>query len=211
MNEVFLKYLTAPTITSGGYPPAFSLTPDGKLTAKNADISGNINAHSGTLHHVTIAEDCTINGTLRAERIIGDIVKAVGKEFPHFRNPVTGEKRYANGTLTVTIYDDHSFDRQIIIPPVVFTGKKYNSQTSHDIRDECTLAVIHNGVQIYRKTSTGESESFNATIDMPVGHGHQTLTFTVSTKGNSGGWPISSISDLLVMVVKKSATGISIV
>ncbi|ENB3117099.1 host specificity protein J, partial [Escherichia coli] len=44
MNEVFLKYLTAPTITSGGNPPAFSLTPDGRLTAKNADISGNVNA-----------------------------------------------------------------------------------------------------------------------------------------------------------------------
>ncbi|EJV4902394.1 host specificity protein J, partial [Escherichia coli] len=36
MNDVFLKRLTAPTITSGGSPPAFSLTPDGKLTAKNA-------------------------------------------------------------------------------------------------------------------------------------------------------------------------------
>ncbi|TGF20890.1 host specificity protein J, partial [Escherichia coli] len=47
MNEVFLKYLTAPTITSGGNPPAFSLTPDGRLTAKNADISGNVNANSG--------------------------------------------------------------------------------------------------------------------------------------------------------------------
>ncbi|EBW4471833.1 host specificity protein J, partial [Salmonella enterica subsp. enterica serovar Lattenkamp] len=44
MNEAFLKYLSAPTITSGGNPPAFSLTPDGKLTAKNADISGHINA-----------------------------------------------------------------------------------------------------------------------------------------------------------------------
>ncbi|EEQ2975794.1 host specificity protein J, partial [Escherichia coli] len=29
MNDVFLKRLTAPTITSGGNPPAFSLTPDG--------------------------------------------------------------------------------------------------------------------------------------------------------------------------------------
>ncbi|MFZ6064236.1 host specificity protein J, partial [Escherichia coli] len=54
MNEVFLKYLTAPTITSGGNPPAFSLTPDGRLTAKNADISGNVNANSGTLNNVTI-------------------------------------------------------------------------------------------------------------------------------------------------------------
>ncbi len=37
MNDVFLKRLTAPTITSGGSPPVFSLTSDGKLTAKNAD------------------------------------------------------------------------------------------------------------------------------------------------------------------------------
>ncbi|EHS3541192.1 host specificity protein J, partial [Escherichia coli] len=35
MNDVFLKRLTAPTITSGGNPPAFSLTSDGRLTAKN--------------------------------------------------------------------------------------------------------------------------------------------------------------------------------
>ncbi|EPR0432605.1 phage tail tip protein J-related protein, partial [Escherichia coli] len=33
MNDVFLKRLTAPTITSGGSPPVFSLTSDGKLTA----------------------------------------------------------------------------------------------------------------------------------------------------------------------------------
>ncbi|HBA6198908.1 TPA: host specificity protein J, partial [Escherichia coli] len=62
MNEVFLKYLTAPTITSGGNPPAFSLTPDGRLTAKNADISGNVNANSGTLNNVTINENCRVLG-----------------------------------------------------------------------------------------------------------------------------------------------------
>ncbi|HBV0538073.1 TPA: host specificity protein J, partial [Escherichia coli] len=62
MNEVFLKYLTAPTITSGGNPPAFSLTPDGRLTAKNADISGSVNANSGTLNNVTINENCRVLG-----------------------------------------------------------------------------------------------------------------------------------------------------
>ncbi|EFJ9432051.1 host specificity protein J, partial [Escherichia coli] len=64
MNDVFLKRLTAPTITSGGNPPAFSLTPDGKLTAKNADISGNVNANSGTLNNVTINENCRVLGKL---------------------------------------------------------------------------------------------------------------------------------------------------
>ncbi|PIM60646.1 phage attachment tail tip protein J, partial [Escherichia coli] len=69
MNDVFLKRLTAPTITSGGNPPAFSLTPDGKLTAKNADISGNVNANSGTLNNVTINENCRVLGKLSANQI----------------------------------------------------------------------------------------------------------------------------------------------
>ncbi|MEO2251400.1 host specificity protein J [Escherichia coli] len=75
MNEVFLKYLTAPTITSGGNPPVFSLTPDGKLTARNADISGSITASSGTLNNVTINQDCVIKGNLSAAQITGDIAK----------------------------------------------------------------------------------------------------------------------------------------
>lgn len=207
MNEIFLKYLSAPTITSGGNPPAFSLTPDGRLTAKNADISGHINAISGALNNVVIAEDCTIQGTLRAERILGDIVKAVGKEFPYFREPATGAKRYASGTLTVQIDDDQSFDRQIIIPPINFQGSYYGR---NDTWDTCTLEVRRNGVLIYSGTSSSIPESYGATLDMPAGGGIVTLTFSVSTRGNSTGWPNSRISDLILMVVKKSTAGIRI-
>ncbi|WP_150326725.1 phage attachment tail tip protein J, partial [Escherichia coli] len=102
MNDVFLKRLTAPTITSGGNPPAFSLTPDGKLTARNADISGAITANTGTLNNVTINENCVIRGKLSANQIEGDLVKTVGKAFP--RN-----NSYASGTVTVTVYDDQGF------------------------------------------------------------------------------------------------------
>ncbi|EAX9324031.1 host specificity protein J [Salmonella enterica] len=207
MNEVFLKYLSAPTITSGGNPPAFSLTPDGRLAAKNADISGHINATSGALNNVVIAEDCTIHGTLRAERILGDIVKAVGKEFPYFREPSTGAKRYASGTLTVQIDDDQSFDRQIIIPPINFQGSYYGR---NDTWDECTLEVRRNGALIYSGTSSSIPESYGATLDMPAGGGIVTLTFSVSTRGNSTGWPNSRISDLILIVVKKSTAGIRI-
>ncbi|EEN0869004.1 TPA_asm: host specificity protein J [Salmonella enterica subsp. enterica serovar Napoli] len=207
MNEAFLKYLSAPTITSGGNPPAFSLTPDGRLTAKNADISGHINAISGALNNVVIAEDCTIQGTLRAERILGDIVKAVGKEFPYFREPATGAKRYASGTLTVQIDDDQSFDRQIIIPPINFQGSYYGR---NDTWDTCTLEVRRNGALIYSGTSSSIPESYGATLDMPAGGGIVTLTFSVSTRGNSTGWPNSRISDLILMVVKKSTAGIRI-
>ncbi|EAW5133868.1 host specificity protein J, partial [Salmonella enterica] len=210
MNEVFLKYLSAPTITSGGNPPAFSLTPDGRLAAKNADISGHINATSGALNNVVIAEDCTIHGTLRAERILGDIVKAVGKEFPYFREPSTGAKRYASGTLTVQIDDDQSFDRQIIIPPINFQGSYYGRNDTNDTWDECTLEVRRNGALIYSGTSSSIPESYGATLDMPAGGGIVTLTFSVSTRGNSTGWPNSRISDLILMVVKKSTAGIRI-
>ncbi|HHG9273078.1 TPA: phage attachment tail tip protein J, partial [Escherichia coli] len=118
MNEVFLKYLTAPTITSGGNPPAFSLTPDGRLTAKNADISGNVNANSGTLNNVTINENCRVLGKLSANQIEGDLVKTVGKAFPRdSRAP----ERWPSGTITVRVYDDQPFDRQIVIPAVAFS------------------------------------------------------------------------------------------
>ncbi|KJD72311.1 phage attachment tail tip protein J, partial [Escherichia coli] len=113
MNDVFLKRLTAPTITSGGNPPAFSLTPDGRLTAKNADISGNVNANSGTLNNVTINENCRVLGKLSANQIEGDLVKTVGKAFPRdSRAP----ERWPSGTITVRVYDDQPFDRQIVIP-----------------------------------------------------------------------------------------------
>ncbi|HCB8561601.1 TPA: host specificity protein J, partial [Escherichia coli] len=121
MNDVFLKRLTAPTITSGGNPPAFSLTPDGKLTAKNADISGSVNANAGTLNNVTINENCQIKGKLSANQIEGDIVKTVGKAFPRdSRAP----ERWPSGTITVRVYDDQPFDRQIVIPAVAFSGAK---------------------------------------------------------------------------------------
>ena len=209
MNEVFLKYLTAPSITSGGNPPTFMLTPDGRLTARNADINGHISANSGALNNVTIEENCTIKGTLRAERILGDIVKAVGREFPYFITS-NGEKRYANGTLTVVIEDDQSFDRQVSIPAITFQGAAYDSQTSNDVWDDCTLTVRKNGVEIYKQTSRGVPAVFTRTLDMPAGSGRMTLSFSVSTHGNSSGYPFSRISDLLVIVTKKSSAGITI-
>ncbi|EAA0638644.1 host specificity protein J, partial [Escherichia coli] len=127
MNDVFLKRLTAPTITSGGNPPAFSLTPDGRLTAKNADISGNVNANSGTLNNVTINENCRVLGKLSANQIEGDLVKTVGKAFPRdSRAP----ERWPSGTITVRVYDDQPFDRQIVIPAVAFSGAKHERENN---------------------------------------------------------------------------------
>ncbi|EOJ4652815.1 phage tail protein, partial [Escherichia coli] len=204
MNDVFLKRLFAVSITSSGEPPTFSLTPDGKLTARNADISGHISANSGTLNNVVIAENCTINGTLKAENIIGDLVKCAGVAFP-----VDGSY-LANGTRTLTVYDDHSFDRQIIIPPIIYVGSKQESRTSNDIWTECFLHVDQNGRRIYSGRSVTEPGIFSGIIDMPAGHGHITLSFTVSSRRQNGSFGSSRISNLQAIVVKKNSAGISI-
>ncbi|WP_336152932.1 phage tail tip protein, partial [Escherichia coli] len=207
MNDVFLKRLTAPTITSGGNPPAFSLTPDGKLTAKNADISGNVNANSGTLNNVTINENCQIKGKLSANQIEGDIVKTVSKSFPRTNS-------YASGTITVRISDDQKFDRQVMIPPVLFRGGKHENFNSNNQQSywysTCRLRVTRNGQEIFNQSTTDAQGVFSSVIDMPAGQGTLTLTFTVSSSGANNWTPTTSISDLLVVVMKKSTAGISI-
>lgn len=171
------------------------------MTARNADLSGNISANSGTLNNVTIAENCTINGTMRAENIVGDFVKALGRAFP-------GSANNPNGTLTVQIQDDHHFDRQIIIPPISFAGGiEYGDRGT--ITTTCGLVVKHNGKEIYNAYPTSSGGSFGTVLDMPAGGGNVTLSFTVSSKLSYGGVR-PYISNLLVMVVKKNSTGISI-
>ncbi|EEU4197930.1 DUF1983 domain-containing protein, partial [Escherichia coli] len=207
MNDVFLKRLFAVSITSSGNPPTFSLTPEGRLTARNADISGHISANSGTLNNVTINENCVIRGKLSANQIEGDLVKTVGKAFP--RN-----NSYARGTITVTVYDDQGFDRQIIIPPVLFRGTKHQNVNSPNQQSywysTCKLQVLKNGAEIFHEPATDVSRVFSSVIDMPAGRGHVTLTFNVSSAGANNWTPTTYISDLLVVVMKKSTAGISI-
>ncbi|HBC6809565.1 TPA: host specificity protein J, partial [Escherichia coli] len=206
MNDVFLKRLTAPTITSGGNPPAFSLTPDGRLTAKNADISGNVNANSGTLNNVTINENCRVLGKLSANQIEGDLVKTVGKAFPRdSRAP----ERWPSGTITVRVYDDQPFDRQIVIPAVAFSGAKHEKEHT-DIYSSCRLIVRKNGAEIYNRTALDNTLIYSGVIDMPAGHGHMTLEFSVSAWLVNNWYPTASISDLLVVVMKKATAGITI-
>ena len=206
MNDVFLKRLTAPTITSGGNPPAFSLTPDGRLTAKNADISGNVNANSGALNNVTINENCRVLGKLSANQIEGDLVKTVGKAFPRdSRAP----ERWPSGTITVRVYDDQPFDRQIVIPAVAFSGAKHEKEHT-DIYSSCRLIVRKNGAEIYNRTALDNTLIYSGVIDMPAGHGHMTLEFSVSAWLVNNWYPTASISDLLVVVMKKATTGITI-
>ncbi|EKE4592814.1 DUF1983 domain-containing protein, partial [Escherichia coli] len=171
MNDVFLKRLFAVSITSSGNPPTFSLTPDGRLTARNADISGAITANTGTLNNVTINENCVIRGKLSANQIEGDLVKTVGKAFPRdSRAP----ERWPSGTITVRVYDDQPFDRQIVIPAVAFSGARHERE-NNDIYSSCRLIVRKNGAEIYNRTALDNTLVYSGVIDMPAGRGHMTL------------------------------------
>ena len=206
MNDVFLKRLFAVSITSSGNPPTFSLTPDGRLTARNADISGAITANTGTLNNVTINENCVIRGKLSANQIEGDLVKTVGKAFPRdSRAP----KRWPSGTITVRVYDDQPFNRQIVIPAVAFSGARHERENS-DTYSSCRLIVKKNGAEIYNRTAMDNTLVYSGVIDMPAGRGHMTLEFSVSAWWVNGWYPTASISDLLVVVMKKATAGITI-
>nr|EFZ2305055.1 host specificity protein J [Shigella boydii]EFZ6326191.1 host specificity protein J [Shigella boydii] len=212
MNDVFLKRLFAASITPSGNPPTFSLTPEGKLTARNADISGAITANAGTLNNVTVNENCTIKGMLEATQVRGDFVKAVSKSFPK-QAGTWGNTETPNGTVTVTISDDHNFDRQIIIPPIIFNGIAYSDPGSGNNPGGTRYTgygfeVRKNGVLIAsRETKGAIPGSYSAVIDMPSGRGGVTLEFKVFHKGNQRA---GNITDCTVIVTKKAASGISI-
>ncbi|MCE3847195.1 DUF3672 domain-containing protein, partial [Escherichia coli] len=156
--------------------------------------------------NVTINENCRVLGKLSANQIEGDIVKTVGKAFPRdSRAP----ERWPSGTITVRVYDDQPFDRQIVIPAVAFSGAKHE-QDHTDIYSSCRLIVRKNGAEIYNRTALDNTLIYTGVIDMPAGSGVMTLEFSVSAWLVNGWYPTASISDLLVVVMKKATAGISI-
>ena len=154
-----------------------------------AGISGNVNANSGTLNNVTINENCQIKGKLSANQIEGDIVKTVSKSFPRTNS-------YASGTITVRISDDQKFDRQVMIPPVLFRGGKHENFNSNNQQSywysTCRLRVTRNGQEIFNQSTTDAQGVFSSVIDMPAGQGTLTLTFTVSSSGANNWTPTTS-------------------
>ncbi|EHJ8862308.1 TPA: hypothetical protein KHA21_003580 [Escherichia coli] len=110
---------------------------------------------------------------------------------------------------TVRVYDDQPFDRQIVIPAVAFSGAKHE-QDHTDIYSSCRLIVRKNGAEIYNRTALDNTLIYTGVIDMPAGSGVMTLEFSVSAWLVNGWYPTASISDLLVVVMKKATAGIMI-
>ncbi|WP_252354943.1 phage tail tip domain-containing protein, partial [Escherichia coli] len=72
------------------------------------------------------------------------------------------------------------------------------------------IFCVRSEMGIRDRSTTDAQGVFSSVIDMPAGQGTLTLTFTVSSSGANNWTPTTSISDLLVVVMKKSTAGISI-
>ncbi|OWH07114.1 hypothetical protein CCE12_05720 [Escherichia coli] len=145
-------------------------------------------------------------------RYLGTALYWISKSFPK-QAGTWGNTETPNGTVTVTISDDHNFDRQIIIPPIIFNGIAYSDPGSGNNPGGTRYTgygfeVRKNGVLIAsRETKGAIPGSYSAVIDMPSGRGSVTLEFKIFQKGNQGA---GNITDCTVIVTKKAASGISI-
>ncbi|RCR48622.1 DUF1983 domain-containing protein, partial [Escherichia coli] len=183
INEALIKTLTAPTITSGGNPPAFSLTPDGRLTARNADISGTITASAGVLNNVTIAEDCTINGTMSADRIIGDIVKGYTVDMGQgvmTQNQLTFQKM-------ILLKDNMPFDRKLMLMAYSFSRGEFIMKINDKVVVHARSGKVKTGereVQISKNASRYEpvysdvGGSASGSWGIPAGQGDARVEIT---------------------------------
>ncbi len=166
MNDVFLKRLFAVSITSSGEPPTFSLTPDGRLTARNADISGNINANSGTLNHVTIGSDCTIMGTLDAARILGDVYYK--SMFSMNRTVISTSANATSGGASNNVWykafaiESENFDRYLDLNmTVTFAWSSSNALAIYDRVSVGTESVSGEVTTVWESGQIGTSDLRN--------------------------------------------------
>ncbi|HGX0247768.1 terminase gpA endonuclease subunit [Escherichia coli] len=115
------------------------------------------------------------------------------------------------GTRTVTVTDDHPFDRQIVVLPLTFRGSKrtVSGRTTYSM---CYLKVLMNGAVIYDGAANEAVQVFSRIVDMPAGRGNVILMFTLTSTRHSADIPPDTFaSDVQVMVIKKQALGISVV
>ncbi|UNH28786.1 DUF1983 domain-containing protein [Moellerella wisconsensis] len=110
INEAFInqatieKLLIGSTIKSKHWDPVTKkgLMLDfesGKIIASDAEITGEINATSGTFSNVTIDENCDVKGTIYANKIVGDVIRVHSIPF--------------DGSITLPA---EAFDRTLVIP-----------------------------------------------------------------------------------------------
>lgn len=189
----------------------FNVDSSGNMTANNATLNdvtlNRVTANQGQFNNVTIADDCSIEGTLSANQIKGDIVNAVG-----FSMPSNGT---VDGTRTITISDDQEFDRVVMIPVISTYATGGTTEESHGGDDlygsSITITIYWNGTSVASSEVDQLGDGISSTSvslvkDFLAGSGDLVIKIVADTSGDGGCLP--GCSDICLLLAKKGSGGI---
>lgn len=151
---------------------------DGSSQFNNVVIRGEVHANTGVLNNVTINENCTVLGTVQANKIVGDVVTMTDRVVKNW--PASGNTSSGTRYLIATI-DGMPFERRM-----VFSGSVAIVQVW---RQNVTIRVDETTVWTFDSGNDGKDfETSIFSIRIPAsnfGQRHQ-ITIQWPNRGDSG-------------------------
>ncbi|HBX5360376.1 TPA: DUF1983 domain-containing protein [Klebsiella pneumoniae] len=151
---------------------------DGSSQFNNVVIRGEVHANTGVLNNVTINENCTVLGTVQANKIVGDVVTMTDRVVKNW--PASGNTSSGTRYLIATI-DGMPFERRM-----VFNGSVAIVQIW---RQNVTIRVDETTVWTFDSGNDGKDfETSIFSIRIPAsnfGQRHQ-ITIQWPNRGDSG-------------------------
>lgn len=151
---------------------------DGSSQFNNVVIRGEVHANTGVLNNVTINENCTVLGTVQANKIVGDVVTMTDRVVKNW--PASGNTSSSTRYLIATI-DGMPFERRM-----VFNGSVAIVQVW---RQNVTIRIDETTVWTFDSGNDGKDfETSIFSIRIPAsnfGQRHQ-ITIQWPNRGDSG-------------------------
>ena len=176
-NAKIAQEISSDSRESDGYPTWF-INKDGRSRFNNVYIRGEVHANTGVLNNVTINDNCTVLGTVQANKIVGDVVTMtdrVVKNWPSTANTSSGT-RYPIATV-----QGMPFERRM-----VFNGSIIIQQVW---RQNVTIRVDETVVWTFDSGNEGKNfETSIFSIRIPASNYGQTQNITIQwpNRGDSG-------------------------
>lgn len=176
-NAKIAQEISSDSRESDGYPTWF-INKDGRSRFSNVYIRGEVHANTGVLNNVTINENCTVLGTVQANKIVGDVVTMtdrVVKNWPSTADTSSGT-RYPIATV-----QGMPFERRM-----VFNGSIIIQQVW---RQNVTIRVDETVVWTFDSGNEGKNfETSIFSIRIPASNYGQTQNITIQwpNRGDSG-------------------------
>lgn len=114
---------------------------DGSSQFNNVVIRGEVHANTGVLNNVTINENCTVLGTVQANKIVGDVVTMTDRVVKNW--PASGNTSSGTRYLIATI-DGMPFERRMVFNGSVAIVQVWRQNVTIRV-DETTVWTFDSG------------------------------------------------------------------